>query len=50
MRQLVQICPEDGTILDPFTGGDSTGVAALREGRNFLGIELSTHYADIAEQ
>lgn len=50
MQQLVQICPEGGTVLDPFTGSGSTGVAALREGRNFVGVELSSHYADVAEQ
>jgi len=50
MRQLVQICPEGGTVLDPFTGSGSTGVAALREGRHFIGIELSRHYADLAEE
>ncbi|MFB7128225.1 DNA-methyltransferase [Kitasatospora sp. NPDC056273] len=50
MQQLVQICPEGGTVLDPFTGNGSIGVAALREGRHFLGIELNPHYADIAEQ
>ncbi|MGE7440082.1 DNA-methyltransferase [Kitasatospora sp. NPDC001175] len=50
MQQLVQVCPEGGTVLDPFTGSGSTGVAALREGRNFLGIELSSHYADVAER
>jgi site-specific DNA-methyltransferase (adenine-specific) len=49
MRQLVQVCPQDGTVLDPFTGSGTTGVAALRESRNFTGIELSSHYADIAE-
>jgi site-specific DNA-methyltransferase (adenine-specific) len=50
MQQLVQICPEGGTVLDPFTGSGTTGVAALREGRRFIGIELSDHYADVAEQ
>ncbi|MGH4028707.1 DNA-methyltransferase [Actinomycetota bacterium Odt1-20B] len=50
MRKLVQVCPEDGTVLDPFTGSGTTGVAALQEGRNFIGVELSDHYADIAEQ
>jgi site-specific DNA-methyltransferase (adenine-specific) len=50
MEQLVQICPENGTVLDPFTGSGSTGVAALRAGRHFIGIELSNHYADVAEQ
>ncbi|MDW4909415.1 DNA methyltransferase, partial [Streptomyces sp. ADMS] len=50
MQQLVQICPEGGTVLDPFTGSGSTGVAALREGRRFVGVELSSHYAGVAEQ
>lgn len=50
MQQLVQICPEGGTVLDPFTGSGSTGVAALREGRQFVGVELSSHYADVAER
>jgi site-specific DNA-methyltransferase (adenine-specific) len=36
--------------LDPFTGSGTTGVAALREGRHFVGIELSDHYAAIAER
>ncbi|MGQ4409056.1 DNA methyltransferase, partial [[Kitasatospora] papulosa] len=50
MQQLVQVCPEGGTVLDPFTGSGSTGVAALRAGRRFVGVELSAHYADIAEE
>jgi hypothetical protein len=32
--------PEGGLILDPFTGVGSFGVAALRAGRRFLGVEL----------
>lgn len=50
MQQLVQICPEGGTVLDPFAGSGTTGVAALKEGRAFIGIELSDHYANLAEQ
>jgi hypothetical protein len=50
MQQLVRICPEDGTVLDPFTGSGTTGVAALREGRHFVGVELSDHYAAVAER
>ncbi|MFE5022975.1 DNA-methyltransferase [Streptomyces sp. NPDC056656] len=50
MQELVKICPPGGTVLDPFTGSGTTGVAALREGRKFVGIELSDHYADIAER
>jgi site-specific DNA-methyltransferase (adenine-specific) len=36
--------------LDPFAGSGTTGVAALREGRHFVGIELSDQYAAIAER
>lgn len=36
---------EGGTILDPFAGVCSTGVAALREGRHFIGIEREAKYA-----
>jgi site-specific DNA-methyltransferase (adenine-specific) len=50
MQQLVRICPENGTVLDPFAGSGTTGVAALREGRDFIGVELSDHYAGIAER
>ncbi|MFE7659669.1 DNA-methyltransferase [Streptomyces celluloflavus] len=50
MRELVKICPEGGTVLDPFTGSGSTGAAALTNGRGFIGIEHSAHYADIARQ
>ncbi|WP_326597764.1 DNA-methyltransferase [Streptomyces sp. NBC_01803] len=48
MRQLVRIVPEDGTVLDPFAGSGTTGAAALRGGRNFIGIEQSAHYAETA--
>lgn len=50
LRQLVRVCPDSGTVLDPFAGSGSTGVAALLEGREFVGIELTEHYADIARQ
>lgn len=44
------ITPPNGTILDPFTGSGSTGVAALREGFKFIGIELNAEYAEIAQK
>ncbi|MFF7365834.1 DNA methyltransferase [Streptomyces sp. NPDC008125] len=50
MRQLVRIAPEGGVVLDPFTGSGTTGVAALQEGRRFIGIEQSAHYAGAAEE
>ena len=40
MQQIVRICSPGGLVLDPFTGSGTTGVAALLEGRRFLGIEV----------
>jgi DNA modification methylase len=49
MAWLVRlIAPPNGTVLDPFAGSGSTGIAALREGRKFLGIEAAGEYVDIA--
>lgn len=50
MRYLCRlVTPPGGTVLDPFMGSGSTGKAALLEGFNFIGCELSDQYADIAE-
>lgn len=35
-------------VLDPFTGAGSTGLAALRNGRRFVGIELNPDYVSMA--
>lgn len=48
MRQLVKIAPEGGTVLDPFMGSGTTGVAAVTERRRFIGVELTRHYYDVA--
>lgn len=50
MEKLLQICPEGGTVLDPFMGSGSTGVACKKEGRNFVGIELSASIFETAQQ
>lgn len=42
------ITPPGGTVLDPFNGSGSTGKAAVREGFNYIGIELDPEYAAIA--
>jgi DNA modification methylase len=36
------------TVLDPFCGSGTTGVVALRHGRNFIGIELNEQYVQMA--
>jgi DNA modification methylase len=50
MRYLCRlITPPNGVILDPFTGSGSTGKAAVLEGFDFIGFELSEDYIKIAE-
>lgn len=43
------ITPPNGIILDPFVGSGSTGIAALLEGFNFIGMEMDEEYIKIAE-
>jgi site-specific DNA-methyltransferase (adenine-specific) len=44
------VTPPGGLVLDPFCGSGSTGIAALKEGFEFVGIEIDPHYASIAEK
>ncbi|MFD9948762.1 DNA-methyltransferase [Nonomuraea sp. NPDC059023] len=48
LTTLAQVAPPDGLILDPFAGSGSTGVAALRTSRRFVGIEMTPYYAQVA--
>jgi len=49
MQYLVKlITPPNGTVLDPFMGSGSTGKACAYEGFNFIGIEQSAEYVEIA--
>lgn len=50
MEKIVEIVPPGATILDPFAGTGSTGVACANTGRNFIGIELDGDYAAVAAQ
>lgn len=40
--------PDGGTVIDPFMGSGSTGVACAETGRSFVGIEMTEHYYDVA--
>jgi site-specific DNA-methyltransferase (adenine-specific) len=49
MAYLVRlVTPRGGIVLDPFMGSGSTGRGAAIEGMQFIGIELSPRYAEIA--
>ncbi len=45
---IEQWCRPETTILDPFMGSGTTGVAAVKLGRKFIGIEIEPKYFDIA--
>lgn len=49
-RAINLVSPRGGVILDPFCGSGTTGVAALRQGRTFIGIERESEYLDIARR
>lgn len=51
MRYLCRlVTPPGGTVLDPFAGSGSTGLAALQEGFRFIGIEREAEYVEIARK
>ena len=51
MEYLVKIySPENSQVLDPFCGSGTTGVACVNTNRNFVGIDLSKKYTEIAIQ
>lgn len=51
MRYLCRlVTPPGGTVLDPFMGSGSTGIAALQESFSFIGIEREAEYRAIAQR
>jgi site-specific DNA-methyltransferase (adenine-specific)/modification methylase len=49
MQWCIQQLPSDAaSILDPFMGSGTTGVACVQLGRKFIGIEIEPKYFDIA--
>jgi site-specific DNA-methyltransferase (adenine-specific) len=48
MKWCIERLPQGDTVLDPFMGSGTTGVACAKLGRKFIGIEIEPKYFDIA--
>jgi DNA modification methylase len=48
MEWCIEYLPKANLILDPFMGSGTTGVACVKMGRKFIGIEMEAKYFDIA--
>ena len=50
MQYLVKlVTPEGGTVLDPFNGSGTTGIACKLEGFNSIGVEIDPEYVKLSE-
>lgn len=49
-KWIEDMTPAGGTVIDPFMGSGSTGVAAIQTGRQFVGIEIDAGYFAIAHK
>lgn len=47
-RAAVAGCKPDGTVLDPFSGSGTTGLVAQKNGRRYVGIDLSADYLELS--
>ena len=49
-KKIINTFVGGDTILDPFMGSGTTGVACVKTNRNFIGVEIEPKYYDIAER
>ena len=47
-RCIIAGCRPGGTVLDPFSGSGTTGLAAAKHGRRYVGIDLNAEYLDLS--
>lgn len=47
-RAVLSGCKPGGVVLDPFSGSGTTGLAAQRAGRRYVGIDLNAAYLDLS--
>ena len=51
IRELVKmLCPPDGVVLDPYIGSGTTALAAKKEGRSYIGVDIDPDYCEIARE
>jgi len=49
IREFVKmLCPNNGIVLDPYIGSGTTAIAALKGGRNYIGMDIEPSYCDLA--
>ena len=49
-RFIRSFCPPDGLVLDPFSGSGTTGAAAIKCGRRYLGIDIRESQIQLASK
>ena len=49
-RVVLASTHKDAIVLDPFTGSSTTGLAAIKFGRKFVGIDLEKQYLDLSKK
>lgn len=49
LTDLIIYSKKNGTVFDPFMGSGSTGIASIRTGHKFIGVEINPQYFAVAK-